>query len=334
MSSSASYTLGDEVENLTLTGKAEIDGTGNSSANSIVGNSGANDLDGKGGNDILTGGYRAGGNRDKLMGGLGNDRYFVNALRTQVVEETVQGTDLVFSTMDFTLGANVENLYLREYDARTGSSYGARTGIGNELDNLMVGNSAFNVLDGTAGNDVLDGGGGGDTLIGGGGNDVVDGGDGVDTVRFSGWRANYSVVADVNGVMTVTDNVGNDGTDTLSNVEFLRFADQTIQAFRSGTEASETIVGTENSDVLFGNGGNDILRGLGSADKLDGGTGNDALHGGESTDTLDGGYRQRRTAWRWRARRSHRGSGRRYTRRWRRYRRCGVRGPAWGLHHH
>ena len=250
VSSSASYTLGDEVENLTLTGKAEIDGTGNSSANSIVGNSGANDLDGKGGNDILTGGYRAGGNRDKLMGGLGNDRYFVNALRTQVVEETVKVLNPVFSTMDFTLGANVENLYLREYDARTGSSYGARTGIGNELDNLMVGDSACDAPRRQGRQRRSRRCGGGDTLIGEGGNDVVDGGDGVDTVRFSGWRANYSVVADVNGVMTVTDNVGNDGTDTLSNVEFLRFADQTIQAFRSGTEASETIVGTENSEMF------------------------------------------------------------------------------------
>ena len=116
VSGSASYTLGDEVENLTLTGKAEIDGTGNSSANSIVGNSGANDLDGKGGNDILTGGYRAGGSGDKLIGGLGNDRYYVNHFKTLVVEQPDEGIDSVHSTMDFTLGANVENLYLREYD--------------------------------------------------------------------------------------------------------------------------------------------------------------------------------------------------------------------------
>ena len=140
----SSYTLGAEVENLILKGKADIDGTGNASANAISGNSGANDLDGKGGNDILTGGYRAGGNRDKLIGGLGDDRYYVNALATLVLEQTGQGTDSVFSTMDFTLGANVENLHLREYDYRTGSSYGARTGNGNELDNLIVGNTASN----------------------------------------------------------------------------------------------------------------------------------------------------------------------------------------------
>ncbi|WP_156653324.1 hypothetical protein [Methylobacterium sp. Leaf111] len=51
-----SYTLSDNVENLTLTTSAALSGTGNGLANTLVGNGGANVLDGKGGADTLTGG--------------------------------------------------------------------------------------------------------------------------------------------------------------------------------------------------------------------------------------------------------------------------------------
>ncbi|WP_151718344.1 calcium-binding protein [Gemmobacter serpentinus] len=76
---SVTWALGTSVEDLTLTGKAKINGTGNALANTIAGNSAANTIDGKGGNDQITGGggkdvlFGRGGN-DKLMGGTGNDR--------------------------------------------------------------------------------------------------------------------------------------------------------------------------------------------------------------------------------------------------------------------
>ncbi len=50
-----SAVLGD-VENLTLTGTAAVNGTGNGLANTIIGNTGANIIEGKGGADILDGG--------------------------------------------------------------------------------------------------------------------------------------------------------------------------------------------------------------------------------------------------------------------------------------
>ena len=58
MQSGVSYTLGTNVENLTLTGTGNINGTGNTLNNTLTGNTGDNVLNGGAGNDTLTGGCR------------------------------------------------------------------------------------------------------------------------------------------------------------------------------------------------------------------------------------------------------------------------------------
>ena len=54
--SSITYTLGAEIENLTLTGNGSINGTGNALDNVLTGNSGNNTLNGGAGADTLIGG--------------------------------------------------------------------------------------------------------------------------------------------------------------------------------------------------------------------------------------------------------------------------------------
>ncbi|MDR6393806.1 calcium-binding protein [Herbaspirillum seropedicae] len=109
----ASYgTLGENVEDLRLLEGGSYNGTGNFLDNRLTGNSQDNILDGLAG-------------ADTMMGGQGNDRYFVDNVGDQVVEEAGEGIDTVYSTVSMTLGANVENLTLM--DARTpvhGEIYG------------------------------------------------------------------------------------------------------------------------------------------------------------------------------------------------------------------
>ncbi|MFO0053334.1 MAG: Calx-beta domain-containing protein, partial [Dolichospermum sp.] len=74
----ATTTLAANVENLTLTGTAAINGTGNTGNNVLIGNSANNTLTGNAGNDTLNGNAGndnliSGDGNDLLFGGAGND---------------------------------------------------------------------------------------------------------------------------------------------------------------------------------------------------------------------------------------------------------------------
>ena len=131
------------VENLTLTGTANINGTGNALDNSIVGNSGSN---------VLNGGAGA----DTMAGGAGDDVYIVDSVGDIAGEFPGEGVDTVRSSVSFGLDVEVENLVL------TGN--GAISGTGNDLSNSIVGNAAANILSGRGGIDILTGGAGNDTF--------------------------------------------------------------------------------------------------------------------------------------------------------------------------
>jgi Ca2+-binding RTX toxin-like protein len=173
--SSVTRTLGNNFENLTLTGGASINGTGNALDNILVGNIGNNTLNG-------------GAGADTIFGGAGNDTYVVDDVGDVIFEAAGEGTDLVQSSVTRTLSPNIENLTL------TGSA--AIDGTGNDLDNVLLGNTGANILDGGLGNDTLRGGNGDDIILGGlgddvidatsgGGNDIITGGAGADTISVA-----------------------------------------------------------------------------------------------------------------------------------------------------
>ncbi|HET6222144.1 MAG TPA: calcium-binding protein, partial [Dongiaceae bacterium] len=191
--SSATYTLAANVENLTLSGSANINGTGNTLANLLTGNGGDNYLFGDTGNDTLNGGagndtLDGGAGNDSLVSGLGNDLYIIDTASDAVVEAAGEGTDTVQSSATYTLAANVENLTL------TGSAN--LNGTGNTLANLLTGNG---------GNNALDGGAGDDTMIGGAGNDTFNVNNGNDRVAYL-------------SMSSVLDTAAN-GSDTINNFD-------------------------------------------------------------------------------------------------------------------
>jgi Ca2+-binding RTX toxin-like protein len=181
----------DHVENLTYTGSANFAGTGNALTNAITGGDG---------NDVLDGGQGA----DILRGGLGDDVYYVDNAHDRVYESFDSGIDTVYSSVDYRLRSNLENLTL------TGE---ATTGAGNGLNNILIGNDADNTLSGGAG---------ADRLIGLGGDDLLRGGSGSDTFVFTpGFGhdivAGFSASGATHDILEIDDSIFADLSDLLDN---------------------------------------------------------------------------------------------------------------------
>ncbi|WP_322981692.1 calcium-binding protein [Pseudomonas sp. C11] len=252
--SAYSYTLGDNLENLTLLGSTHIDGTGNGLVNTITGNDGNNVLDG-------------GAGVDTLRGGKGNDTYIIdlttkNTLEDSFVENANEGSDTVqlrggnaalTTVATIALANNFENL-----DASaTGSTRLNLTG--NALDNVITGNAANNVLNGGAGADTLIGGDGNDTYVVDNVGDVVteQADQGIDLVQVA--------IATAGGTYTLGDHVEN--ATLTSKVAF-------------------NLTGNDLANTLIGNAANNVLDGGLGADVMNGGAGNDTYIVDDSGDVI------------------------------------------------
>ena len=280
VNASVTYTLGSNLENLTLTTTAAINGTGNTLDNVLTGNGGNNTLTGLAGNDTLDGGSAG---TDVLRGGVGNDTYIVaRTTGITITENANEGTDQVNASVTYTLGSNLENLTL------TGTS--AINGTGNTLANVITGNSGNNALSGGTGNDTLEGRAGSDSLVGGDGADIYRyaAGDDSDTINNSSADASIDRLVFTNVVRTGLGfaRSGNDlvvtrngaPTDTVRVTNWFSATGNRVDFIDTSDGQSTT---ADQIDALIAGGGGSFPNGLWSPELAA------AVQPGDSPSSLD-----------------------------------------------
>ena len=251
--SAITYTITDvDVENLTLIGAADINGTGNGSANVLTGNDGNNTLNGLGGNDTINGGIGA----DTLVGGAGNDTINGGAgddTITYVVgtgTNSVSGIDTVdgglgTDTLAITSGAGIQTLLVK-YDGTGLTEFGEQGPNGIRGTVTGVENVTAN--------------------LGAGANDDID---------YFGSTASVTVnlgagtASGFTSIIGIESAGGGDSNDILT-----------------GSAGANELFGEGGNDTINGGGGVDNIDGGTGADIITGGAGADIIDTGADNDNL------------------------------------------------
>jgi len=244
-----------------------IGGSGN---DTIIGNTANNNLDGGPGNDVMYGGdgndtfdwdstNRSG--NDTFYGGKGDDQFVLDSAGDTVIEYANEGNDSIWVYFSYSISSmtNVENLF----------GYGI-----NSLS--LIGNNTAN------------------SFKGGKGNDSIDGGSGTDYVTYDD---NFADCLITNSGLNCTVKTKTEGADSLTNIEFLKFLDQTIDITRlnslpvniTGTALKDTFTSTYSNEYIDGGEGIDtvIYSGAKSAYSITNNTSSVTVSSGaDGTDTL------------------------------------------------
>ncbi len=173
-------------------------------------------------------------NTETITGGTGKDYVTLGAAQASGSIDLGAGAD-VLKLADGTNSVSVANVE---------KIYG-----GSGADTIVNTGTIANTIYSAAGND---------TITGGTGNDTIDGGAGIDTAIFAGAHTGYSLgINSASGTITVTDTAtttsGDDGSDSVTNVENLQFADATLSVSHAVGEfrVNTTTAGNQDSAQMI-----------------------------------------------------------------------------------
>ena len=302
--SSLTYTLGANVENLTLTGTDAINGTGNELSNILTGNSAANILTGGAGDDTYVFGRGSGqdtvNSYDTTVGKIDRVQFDFGVSSSDVLVSRL-GNDLVLTIDD-----TPDTLTIQGYMDNDGVSAYAVEEIrfydGVSWNMAVIKAKLLNVApllssappDQTAAQGAVFS----YTLPAGAFTDPDEGAtlsrlsysvtqaDGSALPSWLGFDAatrTFSGTPDTPGTISVRVTAKDTGKLTASDIFDIVVSVQNLTL--NGTSGVDTLNGGTGNDTLNGLAGNDVLNGLAGNDRLDGGTGNDTLRGGLGDDT-------------------------------------------------